>query len=106
MTRYKVSTKVIGKKNYYFVAVEGHAGYEDKGKDIVCSGVSSLVFSLVKNLMAFGEKIYKLKIEDGIFRLKVEITDNSEKLVKTFLECLEDLELQYRDFIAQDEELK
>lgn len=106
MTKYKVTTRVIGKKNYYFVIVEGHAGYDEKGKDIVCSSVSTLAISLVKNLLAFEQKIYKLKIEEGIFRLKVEITNESERLVKTFFECLEDLEAQYSEYIKQDYDLK
>ena len=101
MTKYKVTTRVIGKKNYYFVIVEGHAGYDEKGKDIVCSSVSTLAISLVKNLLAFEQKIYKLKIEEGIFRLKVEITNESERLVGTFFECLEDLEAQYSEYIKQ-----
>lgn len=106
MTKYKLSSKVINKRNYYLIVVEGHSGYAERGKDIVCSSISTLVSMLVRNLVSFNQKIYKLKMEEGIFRLKVEITNESEKLIKTFYEFLEELETQYPDFVKQDDELK
>lgn len=35
----------------YTLEVEGHAGYEEPGKDIVCSAASILAYTLAQNLM-------------------------------------------------------
>lgn len=49
------------------ISVEGHAGYDDSGKDIVCAAVSSLVFNTINSLKKFTEEEFEYLIEeDGI----------------------------------------
>lgn len=38
----------------YEIKVEGHAGYAEEGKDIVCSAVSTLVQTLASSLRGMG----------------------------------------------------
>lgn len=40
----------IKSKNSFELKVEGHSGYAEKGKDIACAGVSTLVVSLANML--------------------------------------------------------
>lgn len=48
------------------LSVVGHAGYAEHGKDIVCSAVSALGFSLLGFLMKCGEaKDLSHLVEDG-----------------------------------------
>ena len=44
------------------LTIDGHAGYAEKGKDIVCAGVTSLVQTLVESI----EDLTKDKIEYDI----------------------------------------
>lgn len=51
----------------YEVRVEGHAGYAEKGKDIVCSSVSTLVQTLASSLRKMGNCLssYGETMHDG-----------------------------------------
>lgn len=37
--------------------VEGHAGYDEEGKDIVCASASILAYTLAQMLSYFGERV-------------------------------------------------
>lgn len=45
--------------------VQGHAGFADRGQDIVCAGVSALVQSAVLGLKKFLARPCMIEIEDG-----------------------------------------
>ena len=49
----------IKSKNSFELKVEGHSGYAEKGKDIACAGLSTLVVSLANMLEESG---FKFKI--------------------------------------------
>ena len=51
------------------LTIDSHAGYAEKGKDIVCAGVTSLVQTLVKSI----EDLTKDKIEYDISLGKADI---------------------------------
>ena len=42
-------TKVFYREYYdnTLIVIEGHSGFAESGKDVVCAGVSALVFTLV-----------------------------------------------------------
>ena len=51
------------------IRVSGHAGYAEKGKDIICAGVSALVQTWAKCVMMFQDKGFldmsEVSVEDG-----------------------------------------
>ena len=50
------------------LSVNGHAGHGEKGKDIVCSAVSTLFYTLGKALLQSSSMLYEepfIKEEDG-----------------------------------------
>lgn len=49
------------------VKIKGHANYDEKGKDIICAGVSVLFFTLCNAL---------LKAPDAWFKKKPEMADS------------------------------
>lgn len=51
----------------YTLTVEGHAGYDEPGKDIVCAGVSALVYALLGWLEDHPEdtEYVDMSMEDG-----------------------------------------
>lgn len=55
------------------LTIEGHADYAEKGKDIVCSAVSILFYTLAESLESSGFLIKPLEkeVKDGSVRLKV-----------------------------------
>ena len=47
------------------LSVNGHAGYADKGQDIVCAGVSAIVYSLLGWLENNSEYITFVSVDDN-----------------------------------------
>ena len=52
----------------------GHAGYADHGEDIVCAGVSGILYAVANTLTDMGANVY---IEEGDNHLRVKIVDMS-----------------------------
>lgn len=53
----------------------GHAGYEDAGKDIVCAGVSAILYAVANTLEDLQANAF---IEERENRLRVKIVESSE----------------------------
>jgi hypothetical protein len=62
-----ITAKVlIDKGNYNSFSCEGHAGFEDAGKDIVCAAVSMLVLNTANSLDALTDNELKASDEGYI----------------------------------------
>ncbi len=46
--------------------VRGHAGYADKGEDIVCAGVSALVMTAIQSLDRFLSRPPRVEVPGGV----------------------------------------
>ena len=72
------------------ICLEGHAGYDSIGKDIVCAGVSTLVYTAIfamkeSDFYDFMEE----KVEPGKVRISYQITEGREKEAGVQLDMLE-----------------
>ena len=78
------------------IQVSGHAMYEDYGKDIVCSSVSSIIITTVNAILSINEKAISYEyIEDGL-NLEIKSHDNiTLKLIDNMLELLTKLSKDY-----------
>lgn len=91
--------KVVYNDNYKNLKITGHAGYADKGKDIVCASASSIILSSINLAIEFNKSV---KYTDDLN--KIEITNNTDdenvkKVFSNMISCLEELEKQYPDNI-------
>lgn len=89
--------KVIIKKNE--IVISGHAGYEEKGKDIVCAAVSSIVLTTVNAILSFDE--YAIRVTESD-ELKIRIAKETEivvKLLNNMINMLKELEKDYKEYI-------
>lgn len=78
----------IKSKNSFELKVEGHSGYAEKGKDIACAGVSTLVVSLANMLEgnSFKFKIPPLVIiKEGYALICAYPQSNIIKKLKRYL---------------------
>lgn len=76
------------------ISITGHAMYDDFGKDIVCSSVSSIVITTVNAI----ERIDKESISytENPFSLKVlKSSDITNKLIDNMISLLKELTEQY-----------
>lgn len=91
--------KVIYNEGYKNLKITGHAGYADKGKDIVCASASSIILSSINLAIEFNKDV---KYTDDLNKIEIINNTNDENVTKVFsnmIVSLEELERQYPDNI-------
>lgn len=92
---------IVKKKDNQVIGfhIEGHSGYEDRGKDIVCAAVSALAINCVNSIDAFTEDrcVVESDEERGIIDLliKDDISGPAELLLKSLVLGLEEISKSY-----------
>lgn len=67
----------------HILSVNGHAGYAHKGEDIVCAGVSALVYALIGWLENNAEDTQFVSIDEGNGEVIISC-DGDEKTATAF----------------------
>ena len=78
------------------ISIKGHALYDDYGKDIVCSAVSSIVITTINGIISINSSAisYHL-VKDGLI-IEIRSFDNvTLKLIDNMLELLIKLSKDY-----------
>ena len=110
----------IYKDQEHYVGLEcfGHAGFEQAGKDIVCSAVSILIINTINGIEQFTEDAFTLDTKDGSegstakrcffhkkaqednlirFRLTEDVSEQSQLLMDVLVLGLTEINKQYGD---------
>ena len=85
--------------NFTLLDVQGHAEYDDSGKDLVCASVSSIIFGFMN---AIDETKEKVEIKDEGNRIIITNHSNNEVIndyFKLVLFQLKTIEESYGEFI-------
>ena len=78
------------------ISILGHANYDDYGKDIVCSAVSSIVMCSIEAIATFDETAINVKETKDRLDILINKTDDiTSKLINNMLKCLKEIEKQY-----------
>jgi uncharacterized protein YsxB (DUF464 family) len=80
---------------YKNILIKGHALYDNKGKDIVCASVSSIVITTVNAIEMIDNSVIKYKLNDN---LEIEVLKSDEivnKLLDNMINLLEQLMYDY-----------
>lgn len=90
--------KVFVKKNETIdeVIITGHANYNEFGKDIVCSSISSIVITTINGIDKIDDNY--LSIDEDNDKLTIKINHYNETcylLIENMIELLSELSLQY-----------
>lgn len=83
------------------ICVEGHSGYAECGKDIVCAAVSTLTQNLIKSIECLTEDEIAYTICPG--QIKIDYKNLSEKaktLVDSFFIGVSDIAAEYPDYVT------
>ena len=91
--------KVVYNEDFKNLKITGHAGYADKGKDIVCASASSIILSSINLAIEFNSNV---KYTDDLNKIEIINNTNDENVQKVFsnmILSLEELERQYPDNI-------
>ena len=78
------------------ISITGHALYDDFGKDIVCSSVSSIVITTINGIISISEDAIKYNFMEEGLEIEVLKTDNvTLKLIDNMMELLTKLSKDY-----------
>ena len=92
-------TKVrITKENDLVLGVKllGHAMYADRGKDIVCSAVSSIVTTTINGILSLNEEGLSYEVaKDGLTISNISSDLTIQKLINNMISLLKELEKSY-----------
>ena len=89
------------------IKIKGHAEYEEYGKDIVCSSVSSIVTTTVNAILMFNSDSIKYTIKEGLVNIDIiKNYDETKKLLNNMINLLSDLSKDYKENITIERERK
>ena len=83
----------------------GHAGYDDYGKDIVCSSASSIMITTVNAIMMFDKSYIMYEPKKDNFEIIINKNDKVvDNLIKNMINMFRQLEEDYPKNIKIEEE--
>lgn len=89
------------------IEIEGHAGYADHGKDIVCAAISALTQIFVASVDKFTEDKIKYQITEGNAVIEYgNLSANAQLLLDSFLFGIELIADSYPNNVRIDQVLK
>lgn len=96
-----IKVKVEKEKGYFKkISILGHAMYDDYGKDIVCSAVSSIVTTTINGVLSIDKNTITYLASSKGLTIKVLSNDRvTQTLLKNMVKLFKELELKYKDNI-------
>ena len=87
------------------INIKGHADYDDYGKDIVCSSVSSITITTVNAILMFDKNYISYNEKKDNFEIIInENNDVTNKLIQNMINLLTELSKDYPKNIKIEEE--
>ena len=78
------------------ITLEGHANYDEYGKDIVCAAVSATYLCTVNAILSLNKDSIQVNNNQAKQEIIVITNDNTTQiLLNNMIKCLESLEKQY-----------
>ncbi len=78
------------------LTIEGHAGYAEKGRDIVCAAVSALAQGLLHSLQVLTDDEISAEVESGHIRMEYEnLSEQGKLLIDSFFIAVSDIQEAY-----------
>ncbi|HIS38143.1 MAG TPA: ribosomal-processing cysteine protease Prp [Candidatus Onthousia faecavium] len=96
-----IKVKVQKVEGYYkSISILGHAMYDDYGKDIVCSAVSSITTTTINGILTIKQNAITYLVSSKGLTIKVLSTDRvTQLLLKNMVKLFKELELKYKENI-------
>ena len=95
----QVRIKESDEGNVIGFRVSGHAGFSDRGMDVVCAGVSAIVINCINSIEQFSDAKFDLvqNEKDGIidFTCKQPLDDKAALLLKSMFFGVRKIEERY-----------
>ena len=88
-------------KNSHYVSlnVKGHAEFSEKGKDLVCASVSSIMFGLMNALDEVDEKIEIEELDNEINITNTSKNSKADDYIELAIYQLKTLEQSFKKYV-------
>lgn len=81
--------------------MDGHADFDEHGKDIVCAGASAVAYGIFNSVLALTGDKPLFHIEDGLMDVKnISTSDDVQLLMRSLEVSLETIEAEYKQYIS------
>ena len=96
-----ITIKVIKENNKFKkISILGHAMYADRGKDIVCSSVSSIVITTVNGILTLNKGSLSYLVGKKGMNIDIKNEDETTQLlISNMVNLLKELEKQYPNYV-------
>lgn len=95
----KVKVSIDSEEKILGIDLNGHSGYEEYGRDIICASVSALTLNMANSVEAFTKDGFDGSIEEETggfhFRFTGEISQESKLLMDSLILGLKSIEETY-----------
>lgn len=82
------------------ISINGHAGYAEAGKDIVCAAVSTLAHTLIASIEELTQDTISYDIQPGTVNIKLgNLSEQSKLLVNSFFVGVQMIADNYPGFV-------
>lgn len=82
------------------IEVNGHAGYAEHGKDIVCAGVSVLTQNLINSIKAFTDDVISYEVAPAQIHINYEnLSEQSKLLIDSFFIGVCEIQRAYPKYV-------
>lgn len=81
------------------LSIQGHAGYAEAGKDIVCAAVSAITYTLLQAVFDAGIRPDKFREEAGNFYVSAKLDDRTKIAAQALLRGYERIAAAYPENI-------
>lgn len=79
------------------ITINGHANFDEYGKDIVCASVSSIVITSINAILRIDEKAINYQEKEGLVIIDInKHTKVIDLLIENMIDLLEQLQKEYR----------
>ncbi len=86
--------KVLKEKNK--IEIKGHSEYDNIGKDIVCSAVSSIVTTTINGIISIDNDAIYYEYDNDIMLIEIKKSDEiTLKLINNMMDLLKELSKDY-----------
>ena len=78
------------------IVINGHAMFDDYGKDIVCASVSSIAITTINAIVEFDNTSIDVRENDGYLKIDILKHDkNVDILISNMVKLFRELEMKY-----------
>ncbi len=102
-----IKVKAVSKNELFqIIEISGHAGFAPKGEDLVCAGVSSIVFGTLNALDQMCADSVDLEVSKTIkMHVKNLLDETCQIILKTMMIQLKTIEEQHYEYIEIKQEV-